>query len=207
MSTFRIRAGQVFDFSDLRSQERLVLLAWLTHADPDGVAWPSIARLARMTSLGERTVRRELKRLRERGLLEDLGRTPRGGLRLRFRSYPQRSEEPRPRGPSRRGPAGRSGPAREAYEQTQENQSSRTKPYPYPVPSGDGDRDQVAFILEWARQVDVDDAWWELAAAGEPGIVHQVARAMDASRQQGGYRGSRRYRWLRNSLAQAARER
>lgn len=207
MSTFRVRAGQVFAVAGLRAQERLVLLAWLTHANPAGVAWPSIARLARMTSLGERTVRRELKRLRERGVLEDRGRTPRGGLRLCFRSYPQRSSGPRSGGTTGSGHVGQAAPAQVAYEQVQENKLSRTKPYPNPLPSGEGDRDQVAFILEWTRQVEVDEEWWALAVAGDPGVVHQVSRAMEASRKAGGYRGSLRFRWLRGSLRAAGARR
>jgi hypothetical protein len=203
MSTFRIRAGQVLAHPDLRAQERLVLLAWLTHANPEGIAWPSIARLAKLTSRGERTVRRELKRLRERGLLEDLGRTPRGGLRLRFRSYPQRSGEPRSGGTSRPGRSGRAAPAWEAHEQDQENQLRRTNPLPYPPPSGGGDPDQVQFILEWTRDLGVDEAWWELARAGNPGVCHAVHRAMTTSKREGGYRGNARYRDVRPSLLHA----
>lgn len=200
MSTFRLRAGQVFALGGLKAQERLVLLAWLTHADPEGVAWPSIGRLARMTSLGERTVRRELKSLRQRGVLEERGRTRQGALVLQFQSYPQRSRGPRPPRTVASGQAGRSGPAREAYEQTQENKTSRTNPLPYPPPSGGGDRDQVRFILEWLRTVEVDEAWWALAADGDPGVCHAVHRAMTASKKEGGYRGSTRYRDLRGSL-------
>ena len=100
---------------------------------------------------------------------------------------------------------GRGGPAPEAYEQVQENQSNRTKPYPNPLPSGEGDRDQVAFILEWSQQIEVDEAWWERAVEGEPGLVHQVSRAMADSKKRGGYRGSLRYRRLRGSLSVAAR--
>lgn len=203
MSTFRVRAGQVFDLAGLGAQERLVLLAWLTHANPEGIAWPSIARLARMTSLGERTVRRELKRLRERGVLQDRGRTPRGGLVLCFRSYPQRSAGPRPAGTARSGRVGRSDPACQADEQTQENQISRTNPLPNPPPSGGGDRDQVQFILEWAADAGVDDEWWALAAEGHVGVCHQMHRAMTKSKAEGGYRGSTRYRALRASLQSA----
>jgi hypothetical protein len=207
MSTFRMRAGQVFALEGLKAQERLVLLAWLTHADPEGVAWPSIARLALMTSLGERTVRRELKSLRERGVLEERGRTKRGALVLQFQSHPQRSRGPRSQRTVASGQAGRSGPAREADEQTQEKKTSRTKPYPYPLPSGEGDRDQVAFILEWVQQAEVDETWWAMAADGHPGVCHQVHRAMAASKKAGGYRGSLRYRRIRDSLARAARHR
>ncbi|MEZ4322865.1 MAG: helix-turn-helix domain-containing protein [Myxococcota bacterium] len=202
---FHTRVGEVFAHPELGAQERLVLVAWLTHANPEGVAWPSIARLARMTSLGERTVRRELKRLRDHGLLEDRGRTPKGGLVLRYRSYPQRSAEPRPPGPVGSGSVGRSGAACQAYEQIQENKLSRTNSYPDPTSFGGGDRDQVAFILEWTRQVEVDDAWWAMAVAGDPGVVHQVSRAMEASKRQGGYRGSLRYRRIRGSLLEASR--
>lgn len=202
--TFRDRAIEVFDHPDLRPQERLVLLAWLTHASQAGVAWPSIGRLARMTGLGERTARRELKQLRGRGVLEDRGRTKRGALVLRYRSFPQRSGEPRSGGTVGRGPTGRGGPAWEADEQDQENKTSRTKPYPYPLPFGEGDPDQVAFILEWTREAQATDEWWALALAGDAGVVHQVSRAMEASKNRGGYRGSRRYRRIRASLVEAA---
>ncbi len=204
MNTFRTRAGQVFDLEGLKAQERLVLLAWLTHANPEGVAWPSIARLARMTSLGERTVRRELKSLRERGVLEERGRTRQGALVLQFQGYPQRSQGPRSPRTVTSGQVGRSDPAWEAHEQTQENKISRTNPLPNPPPSGGGDRDQVRFILEWVRTVEVDEGWWALAADGDPGVCHAVHRAMTASKKEGGYRGSTRYRDVRPSLSAAA---
>ena len=204
MSTFRTRAGEVSALEGLKAQERLVLLAWLTHANPEGVAWPSIARLARMTSLGERTVRRELKRLRERGVLEERGRTKKGALVLRFQSCPQRSRGPRSSRTVASGQAGRANPAWEADEQIQVNETRRTKPYPYPLPSGEGDRDQVAFILEWVRTAEVDEVWWAMAVDGHPGVCHQVHRAMAASKKAGGYRGSLRYRRIRGSLVEAA---
>ena len=51
------------------SGERLVLVALADRADEDGHCWPSAAWLGRKTGLNERTVRRHLDTLDERGLL------------------------------------------------------------------------------------------------------------------------------------------
>ena len=202
MNTLRDRLGLVFG-SALTSNERLVLIAWLSHASPEGVAWPSIDRLALLTGLGERTVRRALKVLRECGVLETLGRHKKGSLRLRFAGCPQRSDGPRPLGALPSGPREQRAPATVTDKRRSENEDQGTKPYPYPFPCGEGDPDQARFILEWAREVGADADWWELAAAGDPGVVHQVHRAMERSKKAGGYRGSMRYRWVRGSIQRA----
>jgi hypothetical protein len=66
-----------------------VLLVLATHADDDGLCWPSVATLCKKTGLGERTVQRSLHLLRDLGLTEvrenDKGgrnKTPRYVLQL-----------------------------------------------------------------------------------------------------------------------------
>lgn len=201
MNTFRARVGDVIA-SDFTPNERLVLIVWLTHANPEGIAWPSIARLATLTALSARSVRRSLKVARTVGTLEDIGRRH-GALVLRYRSCPQRPTGPRTPAVVPTGPQASQGLDTVSDKQLQENKTNRTKPYPYPLPSGEGDRDQVAFILEWARDAQADEAWWQLAVEGNPGAVHQVCHAMEESKKRGGYRGSLRYRSLRASLARA----
>lgn len=49
--------------------EKLILLALADWANDDGVAWPSIAQLARKTGCGERTVQRTLREAEKTGLL------------------------------------------------------------------------------------------------------------------------------------------
>lgn len=50
--------------------ELLTLLRLADHADNDGVCWPGQKQVAEFTGQDERTVRRHIKRLEERGLLE-----------------------------------------------------------------------------------------------------------------------------------------
>lgn len=54
------------DFSPV---EKLILLALADWANDDGVAWPSIAKLAQKTGCGERTVQRTLRAAEQAGLL------------------------------------------------------------------------------------------------------------------------------------------
>lgn len=83
----------VWKFSRQKSGNLLVLLAIADHADDDGVAWPGIARLAKMTRLSERHVRRCLTALSDAGELEILpAAAPSGGtlyqIRLKFLTAP-----------------------------------------------------------------------------------------------------------------------
>lgn len=54
------------DFSPV---EKLILLAVADWANDDGVAWPSIAKLAKKTGCGERTVQRTLRAAEKSGLI------------------------------------------------------------------------------------------------------------------------------------------
>jgi hypothetical protein len=62
------RARLIFR-SAVASTERLVLLAVADHLGSSGECWPSLPRLASMTGLNERTIRRSLSNLRESGCL------------------------------------------------------------------------------------------------------------------------------------------
>jgi hypothetical protein len=72
--------------STLDSREKLVLIMWVTFADGnDGAAWPSIARLAKATSLGKSTVRESLRELERLGWLVLVGSRKGGRMSNRYR--------------------------------------------------------------------------------------------------------------------------
>lgn len=56
-----------------RPTGKLVLLAYAHHANPKGVAWPSLAALVEFTGLNRKTIIREVKSLAYAGLMEDSG--------------------------------------------------------------------------------------------------------------------------------------
>ncbi len=79
-------SGRVWKFSRHKSGNLLVLLAVADHADEEGSAWPGIDRLARMTRLSDRHVRRCLNALLETGELEIMPESsPSGGTLYRIR--------------------------------------------------------------------------------------------------------------------------
>jgi hypothetical protein len=55
--------------ADLPLAEKAVLLCLCDHANDDGECWPSMARVARRSSMSERTAQRAIKALRDRGIL------------------------------------------------------------------------------------------------------------------------------------------
>lgn len=55
--------------AELPLAEKAVLLCLCDHANDDGECWPSMARVARRSSMSERTAQRAIKGLRERGIL------------------------------------------------------------------------------------------------------------------------------------------
>jgi hypothetical protein len=79
-------SSRVWKFSRHKSGNLLVLLAVADHADEEGNAWPGIDRLARMTRLSDRHVRRCLNALLETGELEIMPESsPSGGTLYRIR--------------------------------------------------------------------------------------------------------------------------
>ena len=68
----------VWQRSQARGSARLVLLALADHAGPDGRAWPSAARLVKMTQLDVRNVQRALTRLVGAGEIIAVGTGRRG---------------------------------------------------------------------------------------------------------------------------------
>ena len=75
----------VWESSTHKSGDLLLLLAIADHAHDDGTAWPGIARLARMTRLSERHVRRCLTALQRTGEVHVMpGHSPAGGTLYRI---------------------------------------------------------------------------------------------------------------------------
>jgi len=70
--------------SGLSSTERWVLVAWLRRVGESGEGAVAIADLVMDTGFGKRTVRRALRVLRNRRVLDEPGRTQDGHLRLRL---------------------------------------------------------------------------------------------------------------------------
>ncbi|MFB8120615.1 helix-turn-helix domain-containing protein [Streptomyces sp. NPDC056465] len=76
-STLTIRALNAS--ADLRPTERLLLVFLADDADPDGVAYPSISRLASRANISTSTVTSSMSRLGELGLIQrHQSRTPSG---------------------------------------------------------------------------------------------------------------------------------
>lgn len=64
----------VFEQSKTKGLDRFVLLAIATHANEDGVAWPSLDTLQRLTGISRPTLLRAIKRLEEaNGIVVDRG--------------------------------------------------------------------------------------------------------------------------------------
>lgn len=59
----------VFDAGDLTSAEKSVLLAYCNFTDAHGYCWPGVERIADMTGISVRTIKRTRAALTERGLL------------------------------------------------------------------------------------------------------------------------------------------
>lgn len=76
MSDWRTHAAWVAP--DLRSLERFTLLALCRRATADGRAWPGEAALAIDLGVTDRTIRTQLASLRERGLIDYVGRRREG---------------------------------------------------------------------------------------------------------------------------------
>ena len=59
--------------STLPSTERFVLMVLASYADAEGVAWPSVPRIAADTGFSARAIQKAIRRLIERQLLSDDG--------------------------------------------------------------------------------------------------------------------------------------
>lgn len=77
---FRLDTTVADRLRELGPAAAMVVIRLGRHADGDGVSWPSIAQLAAMTGLAERTVRRAIRRLVDAGLLEVQPRTGHAGV-------------------------------------------------------------------------------------------------------------------------------
>ena len=65
-----IRTQGAWENADLKPMEKLVYLCLAEHANADtGICWPSVKRLADMTGLNDRTVRRVLSSLTNKGAI------------------------------------------------------------------------------------------------------------------------------------------
>lgn len=76
--------------SSLGSSAKLVLLIWLTYADPDGVAYPSVRTLMAGTSLCRTTVQSVLKDLKKIGVLVKIDAHSPGRRGTTCRFHPER---------------------------------------------------------------------------------------------------------------------
>ena len=67
--------SRVWANSEARGTARLVLLAIADHANPSGIAWPSLRRLSQYANVDKSNVSRAIKSLVEMGELERIGYT------------------------------------------------------------------------------------------------------------------------------------
>ena len=75
----------VWKCSKAKGPAKLVLLCLAEHADDDGIAWPSQARLARLCGVDERNIRRALLRLLGLNLIVAVGRGKQGVIVYRIK--------------------------------------------------------------------------------------------------------------------------
>ena len=61
--------GKVWDRTDLQTGEKMVLLALADWSNDEGHCWPSVSRLAQRCALGDRQVRRIIKKFEADGVL------------------------------------------------------------------------------------------------------------------------------------------
>jgi DNA-binding transcriptional ArsR family regulator len=78
----------------LKQGELLVLIRVADHADNEGVCWPGNDYLADYTAMDESTVRRNLRRLEDRGLLHRERRNPKRGRGRRSDAICLRLDQP-----------------------------------------------------------------------------------------------------------------
>lgn len=62
--------GLVLDHLNAQPAVKLVALILADHADRDGICWPSYRRIAERSGLAQRSVRRHVRTLKERGVLD-----------------------------------------------------------------------------------------------------------------------------------------
>ena len=79
----------------LSSTQKLVLIALAWHSDDQGTCWPSQARLARLSGLSERSVRRAARELEQQNLIRRHRRTTDAGA-LTSHLYVLQLERPHP---------------------------------------------------------------------------------------------------------------
>jgi hypothetical protein len=85
----------VWEREDLDASERLVMLSLADHSDDEGVCYPSIARLAKRTSMSDRGVQKVLVRLQERGFLRvEIGAGRSGSNRYFVNATPEPGSPP-----------------------------------------------------------------------------------------------------------------
>jgi hypothetical protein len=74
---------------DLPPLAKMLLIAWLTHADDEGVAWAGDERLHTLTGIPPRTVRKYMAVLEKEGVLERIGKMGRSVIRKFRHAMPQ----------------------------------------------------------------------------------------------------------------------
>lgn len=77
----------------LPPMERFILVAMADHANADGIAWPSVARLSERTGATERTIYRAMKVLRDEGHISQVS-APRAQTTARYRVHPCQNVSP-----------------------------------------------------------------------------------------------------------------
>lgn len=79
--------------TNLPPMERFILVAMADHANTDGIAWPSVARLSERTGATERTIYRAMKVLRDEGHLTQVS-PPRAQMTARYKVHPCQDVSP-----------------------------------------------------------------------------------------------------------------
>lgn len=72
----------IWEHSECKGSELLVMLALADFATDDGRSWPSVERLAKKTRLSERNVRYVLRQLEETGVIATLSQGAKNGCNL-----------------------------------------------------------------------------------------------------------------------------
>ncbi len=65
-----LKMAEVFSLQEISGHEKLVMLALADNSNDQGICWPSLETIARKASVAERSARRLIRQLTDRGFLE-----------------------------------------------------------------------------------------------------------------------------------------
>lgn len=119
--------------ADLPPMEKLVLLAIADCANDEGAAWPSASTIAKKSGQGERTVRRSIRALIEKGHLSEIQRS---GTSTLFTVHPCHTGTPATQAPLPNRPQTPATQAPKPLRTVSSSEAKASSPRVWPLPPG-----------------------------------------------------------------------